>query len=93
MVEVTQLFWKKLITSDGFTLGEIQSAKLNEETWQITHLYVGLTEKAAEILGFHLPFLGKVTICLPVSEVNAIREVALLKGTFENLRQLKECKL
>ncbi len=93
MVEITQLFWKKVVANDGFVLGEIQSGKMDENTWQITHFYVSLTEQAAKALGFRIPFLGKVTICLPVSTIKTFKDIVILKNSLDELGQLKECKL
>ena len=81
-----------MITADGFVLGEIHSGETDKETWQITHFYVSLTDQAAQALGFQVPFLGKVAVCLPVSAIKIAEEVIALKGTLDDLRQLKECK-
>ncbi len=92
MVEITRLFWKKALTSDNFVLGEVESAELDLNTWQITNLYVGLTDEATRAIGFKRPFLGKVFVCLPVSEVQKIQENTILNKTMEELRNLKQCK-
>jgi sporulation protein YlmC with PRC-barrel domain len=92
MVEITRLFWKKALTSDNFVLGEVESAELDLNTWQITNLYVGLTDEATRAIGFKRPFLGKVVVCLPVSEVQKIQENTVLNKTMEELRNLKQCK-
>ena len=92
MVEITRLFWKRALTSDNFVLGEVESAELDMTTWQITNLYVGLTDEATRALGFKRPFLGKVVVCLPVSEIKKIQENTILNKTMEELRNLKECK-
>jgi Uncharacterized conserved protein len=92
MVEITRLFWKKAYTVDNFELGEIQSADLDPKTWQINSLFVALTDEAATAFGFKHPFLGKVTVCLPVSTVKAISDTAILNQTLDELRSLKQCK-
>jgi sporulation protein YlmC with PRC-barrel domain len=92
MVEITRLFWKKVVTSDAFVLGEIHSAVLDIETWKLTNFYVALNDEAAKRLGFTSPFLGKVMVCLPVSVVKSIKETAVLNKTFDELYELKECK-
>lgn len=92
MVEITRLFWKKAYTSDNFLLGEIHSADLNMETWQVTSLFVTLSEEATNALGFKHPYLGKVVVCLPVSDVKTISDTAILNHTLEELRNLKTCK-
>ena len=92
MVEITRLFWKRAYTADNFYLGEIESADLDMATWQVHNLFVALNDEAAEAFGFKTPFLGKVTVCLPVSTVKAISDTALLNQTLEELRTLKQCK-
>ena len=92
MVEISRLFWKKAFTSDAFLLGEVESAELDMNTWQVTNFYVGLTDEATRMLGFKRPFLGKIVVCLPVSAVKSIKDTAILNKTIEELRSLKECK-
>jgi sporulation protein YlmC with PRC-barrel domain len=92
MVEITRLFWKKVITSDDFTLGEIHSGVLDTDTWKLTSFYVALNDEAAKRLGFESPFLGKVMVCLPVSVVKSIKDIAVLNKTLSELQELKVCK-
>jgi sporulation protein YlmC with PRC-barrel domain len=92
MVEITRLFWKKAFTSDAVLLGEVESAEVDERTWQITNFYVGLTDEATRMLGFKRPYLGKVHVCLPVSTVKTFQDTAILNQTLQELRNLKECK-
>lgn len=92
MVEISRLFWKKAYTSDAFLLGEVESAELDMNTWQVTSFYVALTDEAVQQMGFKRPFLGKVTVCLPVSIVESIKDTAILNKTMAQLRNLKECK-
>jgi len=92
MVEISRLFWKKAYTSDAFLLGDVESAELDMNTWQITNFYVGLNDEAAKKLGFRRPFLGRVVICLPVSTVKTIQDTAILNKTFAELQNLKECR-
>ncbi len=92
MVEITRVFWKKAFTSDAFLLGEIESAEVDMTSWQVTSLYVGLTDEAAKSLGFKVPFLGKVTVCLPVSTIKTLHDSAVLNKSLAELRDLKQCK-
>jgi len=92
MVEITRLFWRKAYTSDNFLLGEIHSADLDMATWQVTSLFVTLSEEATKALGFKHPYLGKVVVCLPVGDVKTISETAILNQTLEELHNLRACK-
>ncbi len=92
MVEISKLFWKKAFTSDAKLLGEVESAELDMNTWQITNFFVGLSDEATKKLGFKRPYLGKIIVCLPVSTVKTIKETFLLNGTMDELLNLRECK-
>ena len=92
MVEISRLFWKKAYTSDAFLLGEVESAELDMNSWQITNFYVGLTDEATKKMGFKRPYLGKVVVCLPVSAVEKIEDTATLNITVQQLGELKQCK-
>jgi sporulation protein YlmC with PRC-barrel domain len=92
MVDITKLFWKKVVTADAFVLGEIHSGVLDTETWKLTSFYVALNDQASKRLGFESPFLGKVMVCLPVSVVKSIKDTIVLNKTFGELQELKECK-
>ena len=92
MVEITRLFWKPAYTSDGFMLGEVQSAELDMSNWQIINLFVALSEEASKKMGFKHPYLGKVMVCLPVSTVESIGDKAVLKKSMEELKTLRQCR-
>ncbi|XHH10496.1 MAG: PRC-barrel domain-containing protein [Candidatus Bathyarchaeia archaeon] len=92
MVEISRLFWKKVYTTDGFLVGETESADLDQTTWQITSFYVSLTDEATALFGFKQPFLGKVTICLPVTLISSISDTAILNKSRAEIPQLRQCK-
>jgi sporulation protein YlmC with PRC-barrel domain len=92
MVEITRLFWKQAFTSDGFLLGEVQSAELDMSNWQIINLFVALSDEASKKMGFKHPYLGKVLVCLPVSAVESITDKAILNKTIDELHSLRQCR-
>jgi sporulation protein YlmC with PRC-barrel domain len=92
MVEITKLFWKPAVTSDGLVLGEVHSAELNTSNWQIINLFVALSEEASKKLGFKHPYLGKIVVCLPVSAVADFTDKVILNKTLEELSTLRQCK-
>jgi sporulation protein YlmC with PRC-barrel domain len=92
MVEITTLFWKPALTSDGFVLGEVHNAELDMSNWQIMNLFVALSEEASKKMGFKHPYLGKVIVCLPVSTVESASDKVMLNKTIEELRALKQCR-
>jgi len=92
MVEIGRLFWKKVVTSDDFIIGEAESAELDTVTWQVTNLYVSLNDDASTKMGFERPYFGKIFVCLPVSNVSEIGDFIVLKNTFQQLMELRQCK-
>jgi hypothetical protein len=93
MVEITRLFWKKAVTFDNFVLGEVESAELDTSNWQIINLFVALSDEASKKMGFKHPYLGKVTVCLPVSTVDSVApDKVMLNKNFEELRSLRQCR-
>jgi len=92
MVEIGRLFWKKVVTADDFVIGEIESAELDMETWQLKSFYVSLNDEANKKMGFDRPYFGKIFVCLPVSTIKEVGDSAVLNKTFAELREIKECK-
>ena len=92
MVEIGRLFWKKVVTSDDFVIGEIESAELDMPTWQLKSFYVSLNDETTKRLGFERPYFGKIFVCLPVSTIKEIGDFAFLNKTFNELEELRECK-
>ena len=92
MVEITKLFWKPAVTSDGIVLGEVHSAELDMSNWEIINLFVTLSEEASQKMGFKHPYLGRVVVCLPVSTVGDFTDKVVLNKTIEELRSLRQCR-
>ena len=92
MVEITRLFWKRAFTADNVLLGEVESAELDTNTWQITNFYVALSDEGIKALGFKHPYLGKVVVCLPATTVKSIKDTAVLNKTMKELSSLQTCK-
>jgi sporulation protein YlmC with PRC-barrel domain len=92
VVEITRLFWKRVFTSDAVMLGELESADVDMQTWQIKNFFIALSDQAIKALGFRHPYLGKVIVCLPVEEVKTITDTVILNKTLNELRNLQTCK-
>lgn len=92
MVEIGRIFWKKVVTSDDFIIGEAESAELDTATWQVTSLYTSLNDDASSKLGFDRPYFGKIFICLPVETVKEIGDFVVLNKTFAELQEMRQCK-
>jgi sporulation protein YlmC with PRC-barrel domain len=91
LVEISKLNWKKVVTSDGVTIGELQGGEVNDK-WQVTHVHVGLDDAALKEFKLKKPFLGHVLICLPISYVRSINDAVTLNKSLEELRSTRECQ-
>jgi sporulation protein YlmC with PRC-barrel domain len=83
----------KVITANAYTLGEVDGAHANTDTWKITNLDISLTKETVKALGFKKPMLGSLTVCLPVSDVISVGDVITLRYSLDEFKNLKECKL
>lgn len=92
MVKASKLNGKKVVTTNAFVVGTVEGTELDMNTWQVTHLHIGLTSEATQQLGFRKPFLGGVTVCLPVSHIQAVHHVITLNKSFQELKETEECK-
>jgi len=92
-LKVSKMNGKNVITADACTLGEVDGAHADTETWQITHLDVALTKETAKELGLKKPILGSLTVCLPVAVVKKVGDVVTLNKSLLEFKELKECKV
>ena len=92
MVEIGRLFWKKVVTSDDFVIGELESAELDMPTWQLNSFFVSLNDDASTKMGFERPYFGKIFVCLPVSTVKEIGDFVVLNKTLAELQEMRQCK-
>ena len=95
-MDMGQLNWKKVVTSDGITIGEVEGGELDTKSsaamLQVTHVHVGLNEMALKEFGLKKPFLGQAFVCLPVDVVREVNEVVTLKGTLAELKNEPSCR-
>jgi sporulation protein YlmC with PRC-barrel domain len=92
MVSIGELSWKKVVTSDGIEIGQLQGGEISQGDWRITHVHIGLDDDTMKKLGFTRPFLGRILICLPVSYIQSFSETVILNKSFEELKGTKECQ-
>ncbi|HDP96801.1 MAG TPA: hypothetical protein ENN25_03800 [Euryarchaeota archaeon] len=91
MVTVSKINGMKVITSDAYTLGEIDGVRMDPNAWKITHLQIDLMEDAIRDLAYKKPLLGSVRICVPVDIVNMFGDVITLKTSLQQLRDSPVC--
>jgi len=81
----------KVVTTDAYTIGEVDGIEFDIQKATITHLRVDLTKEAANELRFKKPFMGNVVICIPLSFIQAYGHVINLNVPLEQIKTLKEC--
>ena len=82
-----------VITADACVLGEVDGVNADTDTWQITHLNVVLTKETTRELGLKKPFLGSLTVSLPVTVINEIGDVITLSKSLLELKDIEEFKV
>jgi sporulation protein YlmC with PRC-barrel domain len=83
----------KVITANAKILGEIDGVRANLDTWQITNLEVTLTNETIKEFGFKKPFLGSLSVCLPITAVKQVGDTITLNYNLEEVKNLKECRV
>jgi sporulation protein YlmC with PRC-barrel domain len=89
-VNPTLLKGKKVVGTEGYILGEVDSVDIDSNTWQANAFYVSLSDEATAEFGFKKPFLRKITVCLPTQLVEAVGDVMTLKEPIRNLEDIEK---
>lgn len=92
MVKARDLMGLSVITSDASKLGKIDGTEVDTDSWKVTHLRIDLTDDAIRELGLKKPFMGGIRICLPVSHVSKLGDVATLGISLAEVKKTPECK-
>ena len=69
MVKGSELVGKKVVTSDGYFLGEVEGIEVDACKWFVTHLRILLSKQAVNDLRLEPPILWDVVLSLPTSFV------------------------
>ena len=88
---VRKIDGKQVVSSDARAVGEISGAYVDLETWKINHLAVDLNNETIELFGFkkpRTPFMGTVSICLPIDAVRVAGDIITLKTKYDQLPNL-----
>jgi sporulation protein YlmC with PRC-barrel domain len=91
-MNVNKLNGRRVVASDAYTIGEVEAIHMDENTLSLTHLEVKLANEVLRKLGFCKPFLGSITVCLPINTVKKVENVIVLNKSLSELKNLKECK-
>jgi len=88
---VRKIDGKQVVSSDARTVGEVSGAYVDLETWKINNLAVDLNTETMELFGFKkpsIPFLGTISVCMPIDEVKVAGDVITLNTKYEELPNL-----
>ena len=82
---------KRVVSPNGFLVGEVEGLDVDFNDWQVNGLQVALTDEAASELGFSRPFASKVVVIVPSKAIGAVENFVTLDEGMENLKSLVEC--
>lgn len=92
LMDMGKLNWKRVVTSDGTTIGELQGGEIDTKSLKLTHIHVGLNDATMKELGLKRTYLGQILICLSVDMIQGVNDTVTLNKSFEELKSKKECK-
>lgn len=92
MVSMKELNGKKVVTTDAYSIGEVDGVELDVEKGSITHVRVDLSKEAADELRFRKPFYGSVIVCVPMNLIQAYGHVVNLNVPLSAIKALRECQ-
>lgn len=86
----TFLKGKKVVGTEGYMLGEVDSLDIDLTTWQADAFYVSLSDEAIVDLGFKKTFQHKVIVCLPTQLIKSVGDIVILKESIKNAEDVAE---
>ena len=87
MINIDDVLGKTVIGAAGNYIGEVNNVDIEADTWQITHLHVKLSDKAAKEFGLKKS-LKSSNIKLPTSSVNNIGVIITLNLSLLDLKEI-----
>ena len=90
MVKANKLIGKQIVSAKGEMLGEVDGVDVDLNNWQVTGLYVSLTDDATTELGFKKSFWSRIVINLPTTLIVSVGEVIPLSNSIKSLKDLVE---
>ncbi len=85
-MDFASLSGKKVICSGGYILGEVKGGSVDINTWQVTHLFIKLTDTASNELGFKKRFRTQ-TVCIPIKMIQAVGDVVNVTPSLKELSE------
>jgi sporulation protein YlmC with PRC-barrel domain len=93
LVSSDELSGKKVVSLKGDEIGEIKDVDFDIKNWQVTHLQIKLSNKAAVSLGYKKT-IGSYSVCMPVDIISSVGDVVTINKTLLELTssmEIKEC--
>jgi sporulation protein YlmC with PRC-barrel domain len=93
LVSANELSGKKVVSLKGDEIGEVKDVDFDISKWQVTHLQMKLSSKAAVSLGYKKT-IGSYTVCMPVEIISSVGDVVTINKTLLELAEgadIKEC--
>jgi sporulation protein YlmC with PRC-barrel domain len=84
LVSANELSGKKVVSFKGDEIGEIRDVDFDISKWQVTHLQMKLSNKAAVSLGYKKT-IGSFTVCMPVDIITSVGDVVTINKTLLEL--------
>ena len=88
---VRKIDGKEVVSSDARAIGEVSGAYVDLDTWKINQLAVDLNNETIELFGFkkpRTPFMGTVSVCIPIDAVKVARHIITLNKKYDELPNL-----
>jgi sporulation protein YlmC with PRC-barrel domain len=87
MINIDDVLGKTVLGAAGNYIGEVNNIDIEADTWQITHLHVKLSDKAAKEFGLKKT-LKSSNIKIPTSSVNDIGVIITLNLSLLDLKKI-----
>ncbi len=87
IINIDDVLGKTVIGAAGNYVGEVNNIDIDAETWQITHLHVKLSDKAAKAFGLKKT-LKRSNLKIPTSSVNDIGVIITLNLSLLDLKKI-----
>ena len=87
MINIEDVLGKTVIGAAGNYIGEVNNIDIEANTWQITHLQIKLSDKAAKEFGLKKT-LKRSNIKIPTSSINNIGVIIKLNLSLMDLKKI-----
>jgi sporulation protein YlmC with PRC-barrel domain len=86
MMNIDELLGKTVIGAAGYYIGEVSNIDIESKTWQVTHLHIKLSDKAAKEFGLKKT-LKSSNVRIPTEVVKDIGVIITLNQSLTDLKK------